>query len=265
MTLTALIADDEPLARDVLRFLLAEHDDVEIVGEAASGRKALAEILRLRPAVVFLDIQMPGWSGFDTVARIDAAAMPEIVFVTAFDEHALRAFEVRALDYLVKPVDPERLAAAVRRVRERIEDRALRSAAQGRQHAAGMATPGGGFPADRSRLAVRSGSRRRWVTSAEVDWVEAAGDYVYLHCGDRRHLLRTTMVQLEEELDPALFQRVHRSAIVNLERLVELSGLDHGELRLVLSDGTPLKCTRTYKKRLERALGRHRAGGTWKT
>jgi len=258
-----LIVDDEPPARSRLRTLLEmlpDADALEIVGEAEDGEAALEAIARERPDVVFLDVQMPGLDGLGVAralgdpAMADATdgALPELVFATAYDEHAVRAFEVHAVDYLVKPFDAKRLAIALGRARERLAARrAARPAARG----AGAGV-GPGTAADYvTRLAVRVGERVYWVRTAEIDWVEADGNYLRLHTGSgtpqaKAHLIRKPLAALAEELDPSQFARIHRSTLVNIDRIRELRALSDGEYQVLLVDGTKLKLSRTYRANL---------------
>jgi two-component system LytT family response regulator len=274
-----LIVDDEPPARLRLRTLLEmlpDADALEIVGEAEDGEAALEAIARERPDVVFLDVQMPGVDGFGVaralggVAMADAVdgALPELVFATAYDQHAVRAFEVHAVDYLVKPFDAKRLAVALGRARERLAAR--RAARQVAHGATSSATPSVLAPelaallaavqpapaaAYVSRLAVRVGERVYWVRAADIDWVEADGNYLRLHTGTgtpqaKAHLIRKPLAALAEALDPAQFARIHRSTLVNIDRIRELRALSDGEYQVLLTDGTKLKLSRTYRQNL---------------
>lgn len=259
MTHRVLIADDEPLARERLRMLLAERPELEIVGEAEDGAAAVEMILRARPDVVFLDIRMPELDGIE-VARVLAAEAeegsppPVIVFVTAFDEYALRAFEVNARDYLTKPVDRERLGEAL--------DRAL---------AAMQSRSGAALALDPSLVAFLESLRRErafpvrflvrdargglyFVRADDIEWVEAEENYVRLHAGGRSHLVRDTMTAFREKLDPARFVRVHRSAIVNVDRIARVEPYARGEYTLTLADGTRLTSSRAHSDDLRRLL-----------
>jgi len=247
--LRVLVVDDEPLARRGIHARLGRMADVEIVGECASGREAVDAIRGLSPDLVFLDVQMPGLDGFGVVEAVGAERMPVVVFVTAYDQHALRAFEARALDYLLKPIDDERFEQAVARARARVAER--RESAVGRRLAAAPAAPA----APLERILVRSGGRVLLVAADEVDWIEAAGDYLRLHVGPARHLLRETMGALEARLDPRRFVRIHRSTIVNVSRIRELQPYFNREYVVLLRDGTRLKLSRGYRERLELLLG----------
>ncbi len=251
-----MIVDDEPLAREGIRLRLAEEPDFQLVGEFGSAEEALASIRREPPDVLILDIRMPEVDGFDLLEQAGLDAVPVVVFVTAYDEHALQAFSVRALDYLVKPFDDERFAEMLNRVRRRVAE--LRDGELGRhvrriisKAAAGAPHPGGCV----DRLPVKVKNRVTLVRTADIDWIEAARDYVRLHVGGERHLIRGTLTGLHEKLDPRQFVRIHRSAIVNIDRIAELHPFFHGEYVLILSTGRRLKVTRSYRDQLAMALG----------
>ena len=258
----ALIVDDEPAARAAIRALVAADPDITVVGECADGRSALDAIRAHAPHLLFLDVQMPEMDGFSMLRQLDPAELPVIVFTTAYDQYALRAFEVHALDYLLKPFDDDRFQDAVTRAKEQV--RRGRIGALSGQLLALLDTVAGppGAPATPrngrylKRLVIKSGGRVTVLGVKEVDWVEADGDYVKIHAGKRWHLLRETMKRLEAELDPGRFVRIHRSTIVNIERVSELQPFFRGEYVVLLHDGTSLKLSRGYKERLEAALGR---------
>jgi two-component system LytT family response regulator len=253
MTIRALIADDEPVARRRIRRLLQQATDVEVVGQCGDGAAAVDAIRTLAPDVVFLDVQMPELDGFAVLQAIGADAMPGVIFVTAFDEYAIRAFDVHALDYLLKPVDGDRLLRAVDRARSWLGDR-RRPRTDPRLEAL-LAR----LSSDRrflTRLPVRFDGRLLVVDLSDVDWMGAADNYVALHVGTREMLVRGTMGQLERELDPSRFVRVHRSTIVRVDRIRELSPLSHGDFALTLEDGTRLTMSRGYRTRVEHLLGR---------
>ena len=244
----ALIVDDEPLARDCIRLALEATDDLRVVGECQDGESAVRAIERLRPDLVFLDVQMPGVDGFDVIERVGAEAMPPVIFVTAYDRHAVRAFQCHALDYILKPFDDERFHEAVRHARarlgaERRGDFAERLAALVERHA-------GGGQAPIRRLMVRDGDRIHYVSVDAVDFMEADGNYVRLHVGARSHLVRTTLSHLDGRLDPAHFMRIHRSTIVNLDRIAEVQPWAGGDYVAILRDGRRLKVSRTYREAL---------------
>jgi two-component system, LytTR family, response regulator len=265
-----LIVDDEELARRGVRARLAAAAGFEVVGEAAAGREAVRAITELRPDLVFLDVQMPGLDGFGVVAAVGAEQMPVTVFVTAHDQYALRAFDAHALDYLLKPLDDERFTRVLERARRRIEER--RGDELGRKLAAVLAEAGvAGSPtasphgaSSRSdatdgtlaRFLIKGGGRVLVLPVEEVDWIEAAGDYVRLHAGSRTHLLRDRISVLAEQLDPLVFARIHRSTIVNVARIRELKPYGNGDYTVVLKDGTSLKLSRGYRARVESMFGR---------
>lgn len=245
----AVIVDDEPLARRGVKLRLREFKDVEIVGECADGASAVEKILELSPDVVFLDVQMPGMDGFEVLRALPRESLPLVIFLTAYEEHALRAFEVHALDYLLKPVDDERFGAAVQRARQvgdsdsrvQMAERILQMLQRDSVR----------YP---SRFPVRIGSRIQVVLTADIEWVAAAGDYAELHSGARCHLLRETMSSLEEKLDPKQFLRIHRSRILRVGCIRELRGIDNREYLVKLSDGSEHRSSRTYADRLENWL-----------
>jgi len=266
----ALLVDDEPPARARLRAILADEADLAIVGEAEDCEAALEAMEALAPDVIFLDVQMPGLDGFGVVQALPRERTPMVVFVTAYDEHAVRAFEIHAVDYLVKPYHRERLREAVARVRERLGRREREPAAGNDAAAAPPAAPGGEEMRDQltallatlragkeylARVAVRLGERIYYVRMEEVDWVEADGNYARLHTGGgtpsaRTHLLRKPLSVLASELDPRQFARIHRSSLVNIDRIKELRALYDGEYQVLLVDGTKLKLSKTFRGNL---------------
>jgi two-component system LytT family response regulator len=248
-----LIVDDEPLARERIRSLLSVHADIEIIGECATGAEAVSSIARLDPDLVFLDVQMPDLDGFGVIESIGAAAMPTVIFVTAYDKYALRAFDVNALDYLLKPFDRERFETAVSRAREQIKQK--KSGALNQRLLALIADIRA-EPIRTDRLAIKSAGRVFFIRTDEIDWIEAAGNYVRLHTVAGEHLYRETMSNLEARLDAKKFLRIHRSVIVNVERIKELHPLFHGEYTVTLHDGTRLTLSRSYRDRLQELLGK---------
>ena len=266
MSMRALIVDDEALARRGLELRLAQEPDIEVCGQCSNGREAVAAVRALKPDLLFLDIQMPGMDGFSVVAALQASQLPMVVFVTAFDEYAIRAFEARALDYLLKPVEDARLHDTLRHVRVQFERREALAHREkllgviceltGNPHAqledalARGARAGGA--AYLTRLSIRDGRTVTCVDTGDIDWVDAAGDYMCVHEQGRTHVFRGTMKALEEVLDPRLFQRVHRSTIVNIGRVKELRAHMNGEYFLYLADGTELKLSRNYKHKIRR-------------
>jgi len=245
----ALIVDDEPLARRGVLVRLRKFKDVEIVGECADGRTAVEKILSLSPDVVFLDVQMPGMDGFEVLRSLPKDNLPGVIFLTAYEQHALRAFEVHALDYLLKPVDDDRFAAAIVRARKLAD-----SASRDRMTERILEMLGRGGDKYISRFTVRTGSRFQIVLAEDTDWIGAAGDYAELHVGGRGHLLRETMNALEQKLDPEKFLRIHRSRIVRTGAIVELRGIDNREYVVKLTDGSEHRSSRTYASTLENWL-----------
>ena len=268
MSIRTIIVDDEPLARRGLELRLREAPDVEIVRQCGNGREAIAAIAELAPDLMFLDIQMPGLSGLDVVAQVPQESLPMIVFVTAFDRFAIQAFEAHALDYLLKPVDDERLGRALERVRAQWQQK--QAVAQREQLMALLAeTRGRGEIESGDASATASGTRRHAamlpirvgretvrLDVATIDWIDAAGDYMCLHAAGQTHVLRATMKELEEMLDPRLFQRVHRSTIVNLARVTALRPHLNGECFLRLKSGQEVKLSRSYRDKVEVLLDR---------
>jgi two-component system LytT family response regulator len=270
--LRVLIADDEPLARARIEDLLRAEDEVEIVGQAEDGLETVEKIRTLHPDVVFLDIQMPGRTGLEVVAEIGPERMPATIFVTAYDQHALKAFEVAAVDYLVKPFDDERFAQALGRVRQRI--RLAEVEQMTRRLLAAISPPGSAMPAALSpspaspreaapsaadrylqRVAVESRGTTRFVPVEEIDYISASGPYAELHVGGQAHLIRERMQTLEERLDPGRFFRIHRSAIVQLDR-VESLRRRNGEVAVRLRSGEELPVARNRREELEAKLAR---------
>jgi two-component system, LytTR family, response regulator len=244
MKLRALIADDEPLARERLGFLLAQQGEVEVAGECRNGREVIAMLKQERFDVLFLDIRMPGLDGFEVIHEVGPAHMPATVFVTAFDDYAVRAFAVHALDYLTKPVEPERLVATIARVKEKIASQAALLT----QEQMKVALAGVGLP---KRLLVPNGTKDSFVAVDEIDWIEAADYYACLHVGTRSFMLRETIKQLAAMLDPRRFVRIHRSVIVNVERVSEV--LREGSV--ILKTGQRLKMSKEGWQNLRNCLG----------
>jgi two-component system LytT family response regulator len=255
--LKALIVDDEPLARRSIRLLLKEDAEIELVGECGSGAEALKIIHKQPLDLLFLDIQMPEMSGFDVLERIDAEKIPAIIFVTAFDQYAIRAFEVHALDYLLKPFDDARFEKALRQAKTQIEQREINQLSkrlvrllEDRDGQPNKARAVGFI----SRLMIKTASRVFFLKVDEIDWIEAADYYVKLHVGRKSHLLRETMSEMEAKLAPEQFIRIHRSAIVNLDRVKEMHTHFNGEYLVILQDGTELKLSRSRREQLQQML-----------
>lgn len=250
MNIRALIVDDEPLARERIRTLLRKEPDVAVVAECGDGTRAVAAIEKHRPDLVFLDVQMPGANGFDVLEAIGASHMPAVIFVTAYDKYALRAFDVHALDYLLKPFDRTRFREALSRARAQIRREQV-----GDIHRRLLAFLHDARPQQhRERLAVREGGRILFLRTDEIDWIETAGNYLRLHAGKQAHLIRETMAGLEAQLDPRKFVRIHRSAIINLGRVRELQPGPYGDAALLLRDGTRLTLSRTFRARFDQLL-----------
>jgi two-component system LytT family response regulator len=248
----ALVVDDEPLARRRIRKLLARDPEVETVGECADGYEAIAAVNTHAPDLIFLDVQMPELDGFDVLARLDGAHLPLVVFVTAYDSYALRAFEVSAVDYLLKPFDRRRFATALTRVKSRL--------AQGRDTELTERTLAlleelrARTTSHLERLMIKAGGRAFFLKTEEIDWVEAEGKYVRLHSGRESYLLREAIGSLEAQLDPKKFLRIHRSTIVNIDRVRELQPWFHQDYRVILRDGTELTLSRSCRKKLAELL-----------
>jgi len=248
--LKVLIVDDEPPARALLRGYLEAEDDVDIVGEARNGAEAAILTEELHPDLVFLDVQMPEVDGFGYFDLVGVDRAPFVIFVTAYDRYALRAFDVHAIGYLLKPFDRDQFRSALNRCRELArrgdrfapELRAMLDAVRPQRRA--------------DRLMVRQGGRTILVRTDELDWIEAAANYLKLHRGSQTHLLRETMQRLEARLDPARFARIHRSTIVNLDRIAHVEPYFHGDMIVKLHDGTSLTMSRTYRRRFEALIGK---------
>jgi two-component system LytT family response regulator len=253
-TLRVVVADDELLARQRIEDLLAREEGVSVVASAASGTEAVEAIRKFAPDLVFLDVQMPGMTGFEVVAAIGAERMPVTIFVTAFDQFALKAFEVAAVDYLVKPFDDERFAQALARARKTIE---LHEVERVTKHLVAL-LHGAEAPPKRQfldRIPVESRGQMRVVPVAKVDYITASGPYAELHLGDKTYAVRERMQTLEEKLDPEVFFRIHRSAIVRVERIDVLLRASGGDYAVRLKDGTELPVSRSRREQLEQRLG----------
>ena len=248
----ALIVDDEPPARQTLRLLLARHADFSLVAECSHAEEGVGAIRAQVPDVLFLDVQMPGMDGFDVLRAIDPGVLPALVFVTAYDQYALRAFETHALDYLLKPFSDERFEAVLERVRVRLRERS--NASLGAKLSALLAS--GRPSAGPGPLIVRDGGKTLVIPCDDIVWIEAEDYYVRVHARTRQTLVRLSLRALAESLDPELFVRVHRSAIVNVTSVREMEPLASGDQRLVLSDGTELRVSRTYRSALDERLAR---------
>lgn len=260
MPIRTLIVDDEPLARRGLELRLSHHPDIEIVGQAGNGREAFHAISALKPELMFLDVQMPGVDGFELLRAVPATLMPLTVFVTAYDQYALAAFAASALDYLLKPVEDARLDQALDRAREQLVKRAASDqcerllkliATLSNSPGLSLADAVSGEAAQKTdKLAIKDGQRIVRLDIEAIQWIDAAGDYMCIHAGADTHVLRATMHDLEQRLDPRRFQRVHRSTIVNLARVREMRPHLNGEYFLVLDSGHQLKLSRSYKDKV---------------
>ena len=261
--LKAIIVDDEELARQGLSMRIEQYEDLEIVAECRNGKEAIAAIIEHEPDVVFLDIQMPGMTGFEVINEVQSDVMPMVIFVTAYDAFAIDAFKVHAIDYLLKPVEGERLARAIDRTKQQREQKI---AVPEKQKLLELAVSLTGKSAsaigelldseedivDRAdRLAIKDGSSITFVPVKDIDWIDAAGDYMCVHAKNETYIMRTTMKELEAKLDPSIFQRVHRSTIVNTERVEKVSSHINGEFHLTLSCGSSLKMSRSYKGKVK--------------
>jgi two-component system, LytTR family, response regulator len=248
-----LVVDDEPLARERLVSLLAGEPDIETIGQCRDGEEAVRAIMEHSPDLVFLDVQMPALNGFEVIEAVGSERMPLVIFVTAYDQHALKAFQVRALDYVLKPFDRERFQEALQRARAHIQRD--ETGDLGRRLLALVKDLRRDQPKT-DRLVVKSAGRLFFLRTDEIDWIEAAGNYVRLHVGNTSHLLRETMNAIEGRLDPEKFFRIHRSRIVNMERIQEMQPWLNGEYAVVLRTGTRLTLSRGYREKLQERLAR---------
>ena len=248
-----LVADDEIPARQRLIDLLQRDDQVASVSEAADGQTAVEMIEREKPDLLFLDVQMPELDGLGVIDAIGVADMPLTVFVTAYDQHAIRAFEANALDYLLKPFSDERFESTMSRVKARLDERSMKEFGQ---RVMKMVSAAPAAPERRlDRLVVKAGGTTRFIRVIDIDWIEAAGVYVTLHVGGKELLYRAALNDLAEKLDPRRFVRVHRSALINIESVVQLEPISHGEFEAVLKNGSRTRVSRTYRGQLEKRLG----------
>jgi two-component system LytT family response regulator len=265
MKIRTIIVDDEVLSRRGVELRLRSEADFEILAQCGSGREALAAIAQYKPDLVFLDIQMPGMSGFDVLARLPQESLPLVVFVTAYDQYAIQAFEAHAIDYLLKPIDDVRFSTALERVREHVRARTAAGQRDRLMQIIAEITGCGELALDQllthgtkaletrrpEVLPIRQGRETVRVAVASIQWIDAAGDYMCIHADGDTHILRGTMKELEEILDPKLFQRVHRSTIVNLRLVKSLRAHMNGEYFLTLEGGHELKLSRTYRDKVE--------------
>jgi len=262
--LKTIIVDDEALARRGLKLRLSGRDDVEVIAEARNGHEALDMIREYEPDLVFLDIQMPGMDGFGVLRELSAEDMPAVVFVTAFNDYAIKAFEANALDYLLKPIEDDRLSEALDRVAENLDQRqALKHKKSLLQLVGDITGEAVGSMEELStrdvesmkkkeipKLEIKDGNRTTWVPQNEIEWIDAAGDYMCVHAGGETHIMRMTMKKLEASLDPDFLHRIHRSTIVNIHQVKEMRAHINGEYFLTLNGGHTVKLSRTYKDKL---------------
>ena len=248
-----LLVDDEPLAREMLREMLQSDPQVEIVGESCNGREALEAIRTEAPDLIFLDVQMPEVGGFEVLASLEKDKLPHVIFVTAYDQYAVRAFEVQALDYLLKPFDQERFDMSWQRAKTQLS-RDRNSGTDQRILTLLEELKAGNRYLE--RLVIKAGGRIYFIDTAEIDWIEAEGNYVSVHSAKKSHLLRETISSLESQLDPKKFVRIHRFSIVRLDFIQELQPWFHGEYRVILNDGTQLTLSRNHRDKLQEALGK---------
>lgn len=265
-----IVVDDEPLARRGLLVRLAQFEHIEVIAECANGRDALDVIVAQKPDLVFLDIQMPGLNGFDVLRKVSQGVeqMPVVVFVTAYDQYAIRAFEVRALDYLLKPVDEDRLAQALERISQALTEQREKQQQSKlvdlvaemtgedcedilKRLAEGQSLTSDHYP---EHIAIKESGEITRVAISAIEWVDAAGDYMCIHAGNETHILRRTMKELEKELNPKNFQRIHRSAIVNINQVEKLCSRQNGEYHLILQNGAELKVSRSYKDKIKQLI-----------
>lgn len=247
MKIKTLIIDDEPLARDRVKRFLRDESDIRIIGECGNGKEAVAAIKEQKPDLVFLDIQMPEKNGFEVVKALDEKTMPAVIFVTAYDQYALQAFDVHALDYLLKPFNRERLHKAVSHARDHIETKRIGNLDE---RLASLIADLKSEKKYLERLVVKSVGRVFFLKVDEIDWIEAAGNYVKLHAGRESHMVRETMNGIEGKLDPDKFLRIHRSTVVNIDRIKELHPMFSGDYAVILRNGTELALSRNYRERL---------------
>lgn len=253
-----LIVDDEPLAREGIRLMISTDGQFEIIGECSNGKEAIAAMKKLRPDLVFLDVQMPEVDGFAVLKAVHEKDLPLVVFVTAFDEFAIDAFEAHALDYLLKPVNPARFAATITRIKKRLNEREVAQISHRLVELLNTDIGSVSTLSSRSsylnRITLKTGDKLHFVDVAEIDWIEADDYYAKLHVGKQTHLIRESLSQLEKQLDPARFVRIHRSTIVNIARVKELKTHFRGEYFVILLNGAKLKSSRTYHEAVNRIL-----------
>jgi two-component system LytT family response regulator len=252
-SIRALVVDDELLGRQIIREMLEDHPDVEVVGECVNGYEAVAAIQEQSPDLIFLDVEMPEMSGFEVLNALKTERMPMVIFVTAYDQYAVRAFEVHAFDYLLKPFDRDRFERAMRRARAQI---ARQKDGTTDQRILALLEELKAESKYLERLVIKAEGRVFFLDTDDIYWIEAEGNYVRVHNGKKSYLLRDTVSNLESQLDPKKFLRIHRSAMVRIDRIQELQPWFHGEYRVILQNGTQLTLSRNYRENLQKALGR---------
>lgn len=251
-SIRTIIVDDELLGRAVIREMLRGDNEVEIIGECASGREAVEMIRQLQPDLLFLDVQMPVMDGFEVLQALDATHLPLTIFVTAYDQYAVRAFDVHAVDYLLKPFDRERFRKALQRAKATLRQTHSNEV---NERILALLEERQAQPAYLERLVIKANGRVLFLRTDEIDWIGAEGNYVSLHVKKDTYLLRETISSLETQLDPKKFSRIHRSQIVNLDRIKELHPWSHGEYHVILKDGTQLTLSRSYREHFQSLLG----------
>jgi two-component system, LytTR family, response regulator len=250
-----LVVDDEPLAREKIRGMVAGDPEISIVAECSNGAEAVGAVQSLRPDLILLDVQMPEVGGFEVLEALKDEWLPPVIFITAYDHYAVRAFEYHALDYLLKPFDRERFQSAIERAKRQLR----RESANGNNgidaRILALLEQMHGQQRYSERIVVKTGGRVFFLNTDEIDWIEAEGNYVSIHTGKKAYLLRETISNFEAQLDPKEFVRIHRSSIVRLDRVKELQPWSHGEYHVILEDGTRLTLSRSYREKLQAALG----------
>ncbi|MBI3111207.1 MAG: response regulator [Ignavibacteriales bacterium] len=246
-----LVVDDEPLAREGISTLLQGAGDFQVIGHCANGEEAIEAIETKKPDVVFLDVQMPEIDGFQVLESLDPKRMPTVIFVTAYDQYALRAFDIHAVDYLLKPVDMERFEQALERTRKRLESKQTNGTDK---HLKSLLEELKSRDRKLERLVVKTGGKIFFLRTEEIDWIEAAGDYVKIHINTTEHIIRERITELESKLDPSRFLRIHRSTIVNIDRIKEMQPMFYGDYVVILRNGTQLNLSRTYREKISKLM-----------
>lgn len=246
-----LVVDDEPLAREGITTLLQAARDFTVIGVCANGEEAIEAIESKKPDVVFLDVQMPEIDGFQVLESLDPKHMPTVIFVTAYDQYALRAFDIHAVDYLLKPVDAERFAQSLDRARKRLETKLTNGTDK---HLKSLLEELKSKDRKLERLVVKTGGKIFFLRTEEIDWIEAAGDYVKIHLNATEHIIRERISELESKLDPSHFLRIHRSTIVNIDRIKEMQPMFYGDYVVILRNGTQLNLSRTYREKIAKLM-----------